>query len=100
MSRMMAARSSRASRGPKDIFVAQDVEEGTYPVAYDPDGRVFRIEAVGVSRWDPGKVAITPTGHTDAQALRDLIERTVLGTNSEDVPICELAQRLAPRIIC
>lgn len=78
---------------------AVDVEDGVYPAGYDADGRVFKIHASGVTKWNPGRVTITPDGRTDAQSLRDLIEQTLPDENVEDVPIDELAQRLASQII-
>jgi len=78
---------------------AVDVEDGVYPIGYDAAGRVFRIRASGVTTWNPGRVTITPNGKTDSQSLRDLIEQTLPDVNVADVPIDELAQRLASRII-
>jgi hypothetical protein len=78
---------------------AVDVEDGVYPAGYDADGRVFRLHASGVTTWNPGRVTITPDGTTDVQSLRDLIKQTLRDENVEDLPIDELAQGLASRII-
>ena len=78
---------------------AVDFEDRLYPVAYDAAGRVFKIHTAGVTAWKPGRVTITPEGTTDAKSLRNLIEQTLPDVNVADVPIEDLAQRLASRII-
>jgi hypothetical protein len=56
---------------------AQDVEDGVYPVAFDPQGRVYRLEASDIGTWQSGKVEAKRTGEVDADRLRELIIRTI-----------------------
>jgi hypothetical protein len=81
---------------------AIDVENGEYPVAYSPDGRVYRISCHGLGTWDAGSVRITATDQFEpaklASLLRDLTRSPRVGVEP-DLPIEELLGQLARYLI-
>ncbi|WP_298123550.1 hypothetical protein [Brevundimonas sp.] len=84
--------------GAEAYLEAIDVRDGVYPVAYGPDGQVFRLEAVG------DRVRINSVeGSKAPDDLRKLLLRYLSAAESHDVkstdPLSGLLARCEAAVI-
>ena len=77
---------------------AIDVEDGVYPVAYDPEGRPYILRSEGLGRFSAGRVCLEPQStEPQPEALRQLLLRALAydPAVSSEWSLAELLQRAA-----